>query len=310
MTLRTRRPLAAVAAVSAVLLGASACQGEETAGRTDAASQAKGGANPEAALAAAFEKTSDVNTAHVELTMTVPGPQGGEITMSGVQGWDPGLLDVTMSGEALGGGQPGAPEEIRTLMVDNAMYMDMGESAAAEMDGKRWMKMDFAELAKSAEKQGGAGASGLSGAMNENMNQNPAESLAILLESPNIQHLGAEKVNGLETEHYKGTVPVAEMIDSNKAFDDLTEAQREKLAATVETAGVKSYEIEVWVTEDDLPARMDIVMDSSLGEMEIRMDLSEFGTKAKVTPPPAEETFDLAEMMAGAGAGAGTGSGA
>ncbi|MET8573714.1 hypothetical protein [Streptomyces sp. NPDC005012] len=302
MTLRTRRPLAAVAAVSAVLLGASACQGEETAGRTDAASQAKGGANPEAALAAAFEKTSDVKTAHVEMTMTVPGPQGGEITMSGVQGWDPGLLDVTMSGAALGGGQPGAPQEIRMLMVDQAMYMDMGKAAAAEMDGKRWMKMDLAELAGSAGKQGGADASGLSGAMNENMNQNPAESLAILLESPNIQHVGAEKVNGLETEHYKGTVPVAEMIESNKAFDNLTEAEREKLATTIETAGVSTYEIEVWVTEDDLPARMDVVMDSSLGEMEVRMDLSEFGTKAEVTPPPAEETFDLAEMMAGAGA--------
>jgi hypothetical protein len=302
MNLRTRRPLAALAVVTALVGGATACEEQDAAkGGKEAATEEKSDANPVSALTAAFRKTSEVKTAHLEMRMSVPGAKGGNITMSGVQGWDPALLDVTMSGEALGGGQPGAPDEIRAVMLDNVMYMDMGEAAAAEMDGKRWMKLDYAEIGKAAEKEGGAGAGGLSGAMNENMNQDPTESLGILLESPNIQSLGQEKVNGLKAEHYKGKVPVKEMIDSNKAFGELDEAQREKLAATVEQAGVKSYEIEVWVTEDDLPTRMSVVMDSAIGEMKIRMDLSDFGTKAKVTAPPAAETFDLAEMMSGAG---------
>ncbi|MEU3557471.1 hypothetical protein [Streptomyces fragilis] len=303
MKLRTRRPLAALAAATALVAGATACEEQDAAkGAEQAATEEKGGGDPVSALTAAFRKTSEVKTAHLEMTMTVPGAQGGEITMTGVQGWDPALLDVTMSGAALGGGQAGAPEEIRAVMVDNVMYMDMGEAASAEMDGKRWMKIDYAEIGKAAEKEGGAGAGGLSGAMNENMNQDPTESLAILLESPNIRSLGPEKVNGLQAEHYKGTVPVKEMIDSNKAFAELDEEQRDKLAATVEQAGVESYEIEVWVTEDDLPTRMNVVMDSSLGEMKIKMDMSDFGAEVKVAAPPAAETFDLAEMMSGAGA--------
>ncbi|MFE5209158.1 hypothetical protein [Streptomyces sp. NPDC056600] len=306
MNLRTRRSLAALAVVTALVAGATACEEQDAAkgtkGSKPAAAEEKGGGNALSALTAAFKKTSEVRTAHLEMTMTVPGAQGGEITMSGVQGWDPALLDVTMSGGALGGGQAGAPEEIRAVMVDNVMYMDMGKAAAAEMDGKRWMKLDYTEIGKAAEEAGGAEAGGLSGAMNENMNQDPTESLGILLESPNIQSLGSEKVNGLQAEHYKGTVPVKEMIDSSKAFAELDKEQRDRLAATVEQAGVKSYEIEVWVTEDDLPTRMNVVMDSAVGKMKIKMDLSDFGTKAKVTAPPASETFDLAEMMSGAGA--------
>jgi hypothetical protein len=306
MSMWKRAGIAAVAAT--VLVGVVGCQD------TDKGDKKATGA-PELqtrdavtkVVQAAYKKTAEAKTAKVRMTVVMSGSAdaAGTMEMSGVMGWDPTLMDMTMkmpTGVAGAGADADMPEQIRMKWLGEAMYMDLGTKAAKEMDGKRWMKMDFAELAESAEKQGGADASGLSGAMTENMNQNPAESLAILLESPNIQHVGAEKVNGLETEHYKGTVPVAEMIDSNKAFDHLTKAEREKLATTIETAGVSTYEIEVWVTEDDLPARMDVVMDSSLGEMEVRMDLSEFGTKAKVTPPPADETFDLAEMMAGAGA--------
>jgi hypothetical protein len=305
MNLRTRRPLAVLAAATALVAGATACEEQDAAkGSRPAAAEEKSGGSPLAALTAAFKKTSEVRTARLEMTMTVPGTQGGALTMSGVQGWDPALLDVTMSGAALGGGQAGAPEEIRTVMVDDVMYVDAGEAAAAEMDGKRWMKLDYGKLGEAAEKEAGAGAAGLSDALNENVNQDPSESLAILLESPNLRSLGSEKVNGLEAEHYKGTVPVKEMLDSNKAFAELDQEQRDKLADAVEKAGVKSYEIEVWVTEDDLPTRMNVVTDSALGEMKIRMDLSDFGTKAEVTAPPAAETFDFTEMMSGAGAGA------
>ncbi|MEU3730265.1 hypothetical protein AB0E81_12740 [Streptomyces sp. NPDC033538] len=285
----SRRGGVALAGVSALVLagGAVGCGAEK-----DGASGAD--RSVQQVLTAAYEKTSEAKSANVEMTMSMPAALdgGGDVTMSGVMGWDPTVMDMTMKGSMLAT-EPDAPEQVRMVWRDNVMYMDMGEAAAKDMDGKRWMKMDLAAAAESAGAE--AGGEMLSGL--ENMNQSPVEQLALLLESPNLKRVGEEKVGGVTAQHYKGTLTVKEMMESNESLDVLEPKEREQLLKNVEKSGIKGYDTEVWVNDDDLPVRMDVGMETPQGNVDMSMKLSDYGAKAEVEVPPAADTFDLFEML-------------
>ena len=281
--MNVRRKTAAAGVTALLLTGAVACgNGSETVERTAAQ-----------VLTASFKKTSEAKSAKVSMTMTMPKALGGdgETTMTGVMGWDPSVMDVTMKGAGLG-----AAEGTRMIMRDNVMYMDMGANpdTAEMLGGKRWMKFDLMAVAKASgdEKIQKQMTSGL-----EDMNQSPVDQLALLLESPNIKHIGSEKVDGVEADHYKGLLTVKEMMASNKSLDVLDSADRDKLLKNIEKAGFTGYDTDVWVNKDDLPVRMDVVMDHPKGVMKMSMKLSDYGAKAQVTPPAAKDTTDLMGML-------------
>jgi hypothetical protein len=240
-------------------------------------------------IQAAYRKTSDAKSAKVRMTVTMPAAMdgGGTMEMTGVQGWNPGVMDITMKGSLMAAGDPDAPEQMRMIVLGDAMYMDMGAEKAAEMDGKRWMKLD-------QSKGGGLG----------QMNQDPAQQLALLLESPNLKHVGAEKVNGVETQHYKGTLSFEQMLDANKAKSaTLSKKEREKLIANVEKIGMKGYDTDVWVDAAGYPVRMVVDMTTAVGTVQIKGDYTDYGPKATVQAPPAKDTYDLADMLKGMGMG-------
>ncbi|MGA5444425.1 hypothetical protein ACPCKW_33700 [Streptomyces griseoincarnatus] len=286
---------------AAVVVGLAGCQDGDEGGSKKAAgsSGSKAQTQNEATevLQAAFKKTSEAKSSKVRMTMTMPAglDGGGTMEMSGVQGWDPAVMDVTMKGSALAAGAPDGPQQVRMIMLDGAMYMDMGAEQAAQMDGKRWMKMDFKALADATgdpevQKR-------MTGGL-ENMNQDPAQQLAMLLGSPSLKHVGPDKVDGVETQHYKGRLTVEEMLDTNKALDGLfTKAEREQLVTNMKKTGLKGYDTEVWVNEDNYPAKMVIGMTMAEGTMKMTAHYSDYGAKAEVKAPAAGETFDFMELM-------------
>lgn len=294
----------------AVVAGVAGCQSDDSdAKKKTGSSSSKDAPQSRSAvtdvLTAAYEKTAAAKSAKVSMTMSMPaaatGGAGGDMEMSGVMGWDPMVMDMTMSGSAMQA-EPDAPEKIRMVWVENAMYMDMGAEAAKDMDGKRWMKLD---LAAAAEASGDPEATKeLTGGM-ENMNQDPAQQLALLLDSPNVKHVGSEKVDGVEAQHYKGTLTVAEMLESNESLDVLSAKERKDLLANIEKSGIEGYDTEVWVNEDDYPVKMNVGMDSPQGEIKISARYSDYGAKASVQTPPAADTVDLFEMLGDLGAEAG-----
>ncbi|MEE1803809.1 hypothetical protein ACIQVO_25345 [Streptomyces sp. NPDC101062] len=286
----------------AVMAGVAGCQGD---GGTEkksapAAEKAPAGSSASEVITAAYKKTSEAKSAKVRMTLSMPESTGmvkGDIEMSGVMGWDPSLMDMTMKGDALSAETSGL-SEIRMVWVDDVMYMDMGAEAAKEMEGKRWMKLDVAAVAeasgdKALEKQ-------MTGGL-ENMNQDPAQQLALLLDSPQLKHVGSEKVDGVDAEHYKGTLSVDEMMKSNDSLAVLDAQERKALIDSLKKSGMETYDTEVWVNEDNYPVKMDIGMKTTEGTMKISTHYSDYGAKTQVTAPPAGETFDLAEMMAGLG---------
>lgn len=253
-------------------------------------------------LTASYERTAEAKSAKVEMTMSMSatGEGDGEMVMKGVMGWDPIVMDMTMTGSGSAfAAAPGAPEQVRMMWQDNVIYTDMGPEAAKEMDGKRWMKMD---LAAAAEASGDEELTEQMTSSFENMNQSPAEQLAMLLESPNLEHVGSEKIDGVEAEHYKGTLTVKEMMESNESLDVMKPEERKQLLEAVEESGIKGYDTEVWVNEDDLPVRMDVTVETPEGDLDMSMKYSDYGTKAEVEVPPAADTVDLFEMIQDAGA--------
>ncbi|MER5975606.1 hypothetical protein ABT142_03665 [Streptomyces sp. NPDC001857] len=287
--MNVRRNTAGATVVVLLLTGAVGCAG--------AGKGVKQGAERSAAqvLTAAYEKTSEAKSAKVTMTVSMPAAMkgGGDMKMSGTMGWDPAVMDLTMESSALAQA-PGAPERVRMIMRDNIMYLDMGDKAPAELDGKRWMKMDLTAM---AEATGDAALRKQMSSGLENMNQDPAQQLAMLLDSPNLKHVGSEKIGGEQAEHYKGTLTVKEMLEANDSLDVLDPKKRAEVLKQAEKAGIKGYDTDVWVNGDDLPARMDIGMDAPQGKIRMSMTFSDYGAKAVVKAPPVDQTFDLAQMF-------------
>ncbi|MER5713408.1 hypothetical protein [Streptomyces sp. NPDC002122] len=289
---------------TAVVVGVAGCQDGE--GKASDAPKTQSLGDVTKVIQAAYQKTSEAKAAKVKMTMSMEGAgaDSGTAELTGVQGWDPSVMDITMKGSMLSAAGAGAggevPEQVRMIMLDNVMYMDMGAKQAAEMDGKRWMKLDLMAAAdaagdKALQKQ-------MTGGL-ESMNQDPAQQLALLLDSPNLKHVGAEKVNGMETQHYKGTLTVEQMLKAGDSSKLLPKEDYDKLLASVKKAGLKGYDTEVWVNEDGYPARMDIGMTMAEGSMQMRADYSDYGTKAAVQAPPAKDTLDLFQMLKELGEG-------
>jgi hypothetical protein len=243
------------------------------------------------ALTAAAERAGEARTARVELTMSVPGAGGG-MRMSGVTGWDPLVMDVTASGGMLG--QAGGPDEVRMLWVDDVMYMNVGEEGSEGFGGKPWVKMDLRAI---AERSGdGRALESMTGGL-QDMNRSPSQQTALLLDSPSIERVGEEKVGGVPTEHYSGTLTMEEALAADSSSDHLTAEEREELLGAMEKSGVKGFDIDVWVDERDYPAKIDMTMDSPQGEITVSQTYSDYGTPVSVRAPSASETTDLMEAL-------------
>lgn len=294
-----KRVAGAVFATALLCTGAVACGGSDD-GKAEGAGSGETQSRSQVTevITAAYEKTAKAKSAKVEMTMTAPKAMGGgsgDMKMSGVMGWDPTVMDMTMSGSALTDGGPEAPEKVRMLWLDNVMYMDMGAVAAKDMDGKQWVKMDLNTIAEQVGDE--KAAKQITGGL-DSMNQDPAQQLAMLLDSPNLKHVGPAKVDGVQAQRYKGRLSVKEMMESNKGLDEmLGKSEREELLKGIEKSGIKGYDTEVWVNEDDYPVRMDIDIKSPEGTMKTSQKFTEYGAAAKVTPPPAGKTFDLMDMF-------------
>ncbi|MCX4818702.1 hypothetical protein OG883_02060 [Streptomyces sp. NBC_01142] len=298
MTMSAWRRVGVSLTAVAVVAGIAGCQGGNGEKKAAAAPEKPRTQSRDAVtqvLTAAYKKTEAAKSAKVRMTMKMPATMqgGGDMEMSGVMGWDPTMMDMTMKGSAFETG-PGAPEQIRMVWLNDVMYMDMGAKMSKEMDGKRWMKLDLGAAAemsgdKALQKQ-------MTGGL-ESMNQDPAQQLALLLESPNLKHVGAEKIDGAEAQHYSGTLTLEEMVAANKSFKTLGEKQRKDLIANMKKSGIKGYDTEVWVNEDNYPVKMDVAFDSPEGKVEMTANYSDYGAKASVKTPPAGETFDMMEML-------------
>lgn len=299
--------------LAAVAVAASLTSCQDGGDKTKAAEGAEQGAGQSAsvqALTAAYKKTAAAKSAKVSMTMTLPASLkgGGETRVAGVMGWHPLAMDVTVT-ESKPGAAAGGAEKNHVIWADDAIYTDLRTGMGAQIDGygdKKWAKID---LKAAAAEAGGKAAQQMAAGL-QDMQQDPSQQLAMLLNSRDIKDLGPAEVDGRKVRHYRGSLTVQEAIKGRKTVELLTPAEREKLVANMGKTGIKGYDYDVWVDGDQYPVKMDSQIKTPQGTMRVTSTYSDYGTTASVKAPPAGETADLIQMLKDLAARAKGGAGA
>ncbi|MGW5971035.1 DUF1396 domain-containing protein [Streptomyces sp. NPDC055186] len=238
---------------------------------------------PAAAVAKAAKNTEDITS--FRYTMTGEVPAQGKIEAEASMRVKPDVA-MSMQMRAL---DPGTQGKVEIRLVDKAMYIGGGAEMAKEMDGKSWMKFDMAELGADAELNE-LGAPGQA-------EQNPAAESTFLTGAKDVKKVGTEKIDGVETTHYSGTVTLDDLRDSLKKKDAKAAEAGEKSIEQYKKMGVESLTMDMWVDGEDHTKQFRMRGDATQGQLDMTIKFLDVNKPVTVEAPPAEETADLAEMM-------------
>ncbi|MGY3203445.1 DUF1396 domain-containing protein [Streptomyces sp. TE5632] len=238
---------------------------------------------PAAAVAKAAKNTEDITS--FRYTMTGEVPAQGKIEAEASMRVKP---DVAMSMQ-MTAPDAGTQGKVEIRLVDKAMYIGGGAEMAKEMDGKSWMKFDLAELGADAELNE-LGAPGQA-------EQNPAAESTFLTGAKDVKKVGTEKIDGVETTHYSGTVTLDDLRASLKDKDAKAAETGEKSIEQYEKMGVESLTMDMWVDGEDHTKQFRMRGDATQGPLDMTIKFLDVNKPVTVEAPPAEETADLAEMM-------------
>ncbi|CAL9559116.1 DUF1396 domain-containing protein [Streptomyces sp. enrichment culture] len=276
MNTSVRVPVGAGLAALVLAAGAVGCaKGDEAGGSSDMA--------PAAAVAKAAKNTEEIDSLRYRMTGKVP--EEGRIKVEAQMQIKPALA-MSMKMTALDQGADGSAE-IR--LVDKAMYIGGGPEAAKEMDGKSWLKFDLEAMG------GGDELNQLGGVAQAE--QNPATESTFLTGAEDVEKVGTETVEGVETTHYKGTVALADLEKTLGDEDEATREKRQKSLEQYEKMGVDELAMDMWVDGDDRPKQFRMRGEADKGPLDMTITFLGINEPVKVTAPPAEDTADLAEMM-------------
>ncbi|MFF0199359.1 hypothetical protein [Streptomyces sp. NPDC005017] len=271
------RHTAAWAGVTAVaLVTTSACG----AGTARQAADAVGDADViMAALARATDRTEELGSAQIDLTADMG--TGTPVSMDGTYSWGDGYaFDVEMDTAAVQMQTLQDAPTTRMLFVDGVYYYDVDPQPSGPLAGKEWMSIDASAIF------GEKGADALSGSAGTG---SPAASMRSLKYAKNVSDLGEETVNGKPTTHYRAELGKEEL----GRLADVYSGEENPFNSA--TGAVTTVVLDIWVGGDDLPVRLK----QDMGSADVTMDFKKFGATATVTPPPAAQTGDLTEQVAG-----------
>lgn len=243
----------------AVLLGLTgvACGDEGSGGG--------GGADGVNAIAAAADSATEAGSSRMTMTMAMSvSGQSLELTGEGVFDYDEQVGEMTMT---IGGA--GLPDEQSMETIIDGTYLYMKMPAALGGDGG-WVRMDMTSVA------GGA----------NQFSQDPSQYLSFLRgASDEIEEVGTEEIDGVTTTHYKAE------LSFDKILEQAPDEEAADVRAQLEALGgeLDSIPSDVWIDEDGLPRRMQLDMSieaqGQTADMEITMDLFDYGVDVNVEPP-------------------------
>ncbi|MBF9067947.1 LolA-like protein [Streptacidiphilus fuscans] len=278
--MRHIRTLVAATSVALALVGVSACS---------AAKQvAAGAAAPLVSVADAMslttKATQQFSSAHVSMTEHISAKgKSMALTGSGALSWKPLAMDMTMNSSQFS--QLGT-DSVHMLMSGTTMYMNVGDTGAAQLGGKHWMKMDFTEL--------GAAGKAMAEQMDKSSGNDPSTQIKLFTSSGDIHRVGTATVDGVQTTHYAGTVELAKLANSQDANIRSVLAQDTQL-------GLTSINVDLWVDGQNRPVRVhQTTSPGAAVGFDIQVDYADFSTSpVTVTPPSASDTVDFAQLVKG-----------
>ncbi|WP_064455655.1 hypothetical protein [Streptomyces hygroscopicus] len=283
---------AAGAVLAAVLLcgGAVGCgsSGSDGASRDKAEEKSSEQVRmaPAAAVRAAAKKSEKLTS--FRYRMTGRTPEDGRIEGEAAMSTEP--VAVRMKMRAL---SQGPDEAVDIRLLNGVMYLNGGKEAAAELDGKSWLKLDLSAL---GEKATGALAGG---SLSRQADKNPADDSAFLSGADNVKRVGEETIDGVRTTHYRGTITLRQMRESLKDEDAATRERREKSLKAYEEMGIDRLSMDMWIDPDGHTKRFRMRGDADKGPLDMTITFSGLNEPVTVKAPPANQTMDLSQLMQG-----------
>jgi hypothetical protein len=230
------------------------------------------------AVAEASTTTQRQNTAEIRIASqgTVNG-QRVSSHGSGVIQFRPSRARLSMSASA--GGQTATLDEV---MDGTTIYLHVPKNARAGLpSGKSWIKIDLDRFS------GGA----LRGAMSQQ--QDPTATLKLMRQTTDVRVVGRERLNGVGTTHYRGTIDYARLARSGPASVRKLAAQALRLSARPRVP------LDVWIDGAKRVRRERIVVATkAIGQsppqtQTMTIDFVRFGVDASaIAPPAAGDVYD------------------
>jgi hypothetical protein len=242
------------------------------------------------ALLSALDATTEQKSARMTMRAQMDGIPGGDefvTTAEGVIGLDGAAFDL--DGRIQAGGES---YQMKMRLVDGALYMRVSGVPNAP-DG--WMKTPVPRL-------------GLSSGSAFGSTTDPTGVLDLLNGvSGDVQHVGTEKVRGVETTHYFLLLDLSRAAES----DDVPPDVREQLQDEMATLGIAMplLPTDVWIDDDGMLRKLELSIDfgdlfggfagddAPSMSMTMTMELYDFGVAVDVKPPPPEEIVPLDEAF-------------
>lgn len=162
---------------------------------------------------------------------------------------------------------------------------------AKEMDGKTWMKFDLSgsDAGKELDQLGST----------SQAEQNPAAESTFLTGAKDVKKVGSEKVDGVETTHYTGTVTLADLRASLKKDDAETRERREKSIKQYEKMGIDKLTMDMWIDGDDHTKQFRTKGDTDKGPLDMTITFLDYNKPVEIKAPPAKDVADLADLFKG-----------
>lgn len=269
----------------AAAIGLAAVAGcTSSGGSGNAGGSANGGSSavqlsPVAYIKAALTKASNDKTVHVKGTINSDGISG---TMDAQEQFSPDLeMSMTMSSPQF---------NISEIMVGDTIYMKMPQLSSM-LGGKPWAEFKLSAM-------DGSLGSTFQSLLDSAKNTDPTQQLQPLLASGDVHKVGTETVDGVQADHYSGTVDAATAFDSSAAAKNLTPDQIAQLKSLMKSGGVTSESIDVWIgTSDNLPVRVSVSSNTGKGAFKVDMHMSDWGKPVSISAPPADQVTDISSMV-------------
>ncbi|MFF4402070.1 hypothetical protein [Streptomyces sp. NPDC001480] len=293
-----RRVTLSVAVLTA-LTGVAACGTDKGNSGDKAGGNGVTHLSPIAALRSAEQSTDKADSAKVRSTTTIAGLMS--MKADGALSWGDGMrgdLTITYTGGQMADTMRKAgTSSMEARYLPDAYYAKMSEKFAASFGGKHWIRYAYDDLAKLA---GGSGAY----LKDQMQNTTPNQSVKMLLASGDVKKVGEEKVAGVQTTHYAGTVNVADLAGKSS---NLSASQLADLKKQLSQAGVTTDTVDIWVNEQNLLVKKTEKADMATGTMTSTAYYTDYGVKVTAEEPPASDTKDFKDLMKSTGTATGSG---
>ncbi|MFJ9902050.1 hypothetical protein ACIRVK_03940 [Streptomyces sp. NPDC101152] len=273
----TVRRAALTTAVVLALTGTAACTNSSASSGRSAKGTAHAGVV--AALRTAETSTDRAGSARVRSTTTL----GSELSMTadGALCWGEGTTGtVTItytSGTTADLMRRLGTTSMEARYLPDAYYARMGEKFAEQAGGRHWIRYGYDDLAD----LGGSSGADLE---NQMRTTTPNQSVKLLLASGDLRRVGEEKVRGVDTTHYTGTVKASDLASG-------------ELRRQLSQAGVVSESVDIWVSGHDLLVKKVERGSTSSGAYTQTAYFSDYGVRVSTARPPANDTQDLRQLL-------------